>query len=369
MPDVLDEGLALFAGLNAIPKRSTLTEYSCRIDPRGVPRWTADWLEASRGLGVEGGSSFDLDFHTVPYHGDDALLQKHYVSKRSRRQRGVLTFPVRDAREDIFCFADASVRKEDQNEGVLRFAATFRERTGQWPGELVFDSRLTTYAVLARLDALGIHFLTLRRRSEKMVRELLGAEGWRRLTLTNVGRQYRHPSALDRLISLRDYPGRMRQLAATGLGHEQPTLLLTNQLPAAVLVDRYARRILIENAIAGSIDFSHMDALSSAVPLKIDADLQFTLMAGTLYRLLARRIGRGHQSERARVLFERFVRMAAKIRIDEECIEVRLGRRANNPALIAAGFGEERPPIRWLGNKQLRLVIGLDEQEHSPAET
>ena len=29
MSGVLDEGLALFAGLNVIPKRSFLTEYSC----------------------------------------------------------------------------------------------------------------------------------------------------------------------------------------------------------------------------------------------------------------------------------------------------------------------------------------------------
>jgi hypothetical protein len=33
MSDVLDEGLALFAGLNRTPKRAFLTEYSCRIDP------------------------------------------------------------------------------------------------------------------------------------------------------------------------------------------------------------------------------------------------------------------------------------------------------------------------------------------------
>ena len=36
-PETLDEGIALFAGLNAVPKRSTLTEYSSRIDPRLSP--------------------------------------------------------------------------------------------------------------------------------------------------------------------------------------------------------------------------------------------------------------------------------------------------------------------------------------------
>jgi hypothetical protein len=38
MSSVLDEGLALFAGLNVIPKRSFLTEYSCRIDPACYPK-------------------------------------------------------------------------------------------------------------------------------------------------------------------------------------------------------------------------------------------------------------------------------------------------------------------------------------------
>src|SRR5208337_4115405 len=38
MSSVLDEGLALFAGLNVIPKRSFLTDYSCRIDPAAYPK-------------------------------------------------------------------------------------------------------------------------------------------------------------------------------------------------------------------------------------------------------------------------------------------------------------------------------------------
>ena len=155
---------------------------------------------------------------------------------------------------------------------------------------------LTTYAVLAQLEELGIGFLTLHRRSPKVVRELLANEDWKRVTLHNIGRQHRHPRVLDQTVKLRGYPASIRQLAITELGPERPTLLLTNQLQAraADLIDRYARRMVIENAIAESIDFFRTDALSSEVPLKIDADLQFTMMAGTLYRLLARRIGHGH---------------------------------------------------------------------------
>jgi Bacterial protein of unknown function (DUF899) len=56
------------------------------------------------------GVSFDVDFHTIPFHGEDALMQKHYVSKRSRRQKGVPAFLAQDAQKRVFCYADAAVR-------------------------------------------------------------------------------------------------------------------------------------------------------------------------------------------------------------------------------------------------------------------
>ncbi len=104
MPETLDQGLALFAGLNAVPKRATLTEYSGRVDPRLCPPLMDAFHHAAHGLGpgLGSGRSFDLDFHTIPYHGDDALLERHYVSKRSRRQKGVLAFLARDADARVF---------------------------------------------------------------------------------------------------------------------------------------------------------------------------------------------------------------------------------------------------------------------------
>jgi len=77
MSDVLDEGLALFAGLNRIPKRAFLTEYSCRIDPACYPKLLTLWFDAMGALGLSRGHSFDLDFHTIPFHGEDALIEKH----------------------------------------------------------------------------------------------------------------------------------------------------------------------------------------------------------------------------------------------------------------------------------------------------
>jgi hypothetical protein len=122
MSAVLDEGLAWFAGLNVIPKRSFLTEYSCRIVPACYPRLMRHWFDAMSGLGLEHGSSFDLDFHTIPFHGEDALVEKHYVSKRSRRQKGILAFVAQDGEKRFFCYANSDLRKDQQDDEILRFA-------------------------------------------------------------------------------------------------------------------------------------------------------------------------------------------------------------------------------------------------------
>jgi hypothetical protein len=362
MDHVFDRGLALFAGLNAIPKRAFLTEYSCRVDPRSYPVFMARWFDAVDKLGLQRGTSFDLDFHTIPFHGEDALLQRHYVSKRSRRQKGILAFLAQDADTRVFCYANADLRKEQQNDEILCFVEYWKQRTGKLPAELVFDSKLTTYRNLNHLNRMGVLFMTLRRRSTKMLESIrqTPSSAWRRIELRRVTRAYRSPRILDDKISLRDYEGPIRQLTIADLGHEDPTVLLTNQLrcSAPKLIERYAQRMVIENGIADGIDFFHMDALSSAVAMKVNLDLQLTLMASSLYRLFGAQIGHEFTHAKSRTIFRHFVDAVAIITLTEQEIIVRFQKRAHNPHLLAAGFAQLNPRIPWLGGKRLRFHIG-----------
>jgi len=362
MSHVFDEGLGLFAGLNVIPKRSFLTEYSCRIEPSSYPKLMSNWFDAAGRLGLGRGVSFDLDFHTIPFHGEDALVEKHYISKRSRRQKGILAFLAQDAGRRVFCYATGSLRSNERNDEVLRFVEFWKKRTGRLPEELVFDSKLTTYANLDRLNALGVRFITLRRRSRKMLEEIHSApvSQWRRIELTNVARAYRSPRILDGRITLKGYEGPIRQLAVADLGHDEPTLMLTNQLRTSPvkLIGRYAKRMIIENSIEDGIDFFHMDALSSAVAMKVDCDLQLTLMASSLYRLLGCAIGNGYERAKSRHIFRDFVDATARVEITKDELRVRFQKRAHNPLLLAAGFAETDVKIPWLANRRLRLVFG-----------
>jgi hypothetical protein len=274
----------------------------------------------------------------------------------------LLAFLAEDADRRVFCYANGELRKDEQNDEILCFVAFWKQRTGRLPQELVFDSKLTPYQNLSRLNQMGIEFITLRRRSRKLLAEIHQApdSAWRRIELDNVARLYRTPRVLDQKITLRDYQGPIRQLTITDLGHEEPTLLLTNQFrrTPAHLVGRYAQRMIIENSIADGIDFFHMDALSSAVAMKVNCDLQLTLMASSLYRLLAARIGRGYERAESRHIFRNFVDATATVSIDAGHIRVRIPKRAHNPLLLAAGFGNTDVPIPWLGNKRLGFTIG-----------
>ena len=362
MSYVLDEGLALFAGLNVIPKRSFLTEYSCRIDPASYPRLMRLWFDAVGRLGLSRGNSFDLDFHSIPFHGEDALMEKHYLTKRSRRQKGILAFLAQDAEKRVFCYANGQLRKDEQNEEVLRFVEFWKKRTRKLPEELIFDSKLTTYGHLNRLNQMGIAFITLRRRSVKMLREIYQepVSAWRRIELPGVSRIYKTPRILDRRIQLRDYQGPLREVVIDDLGHEEPTFLITNQLhrTPVKLIERYAQRMIIENRIADGIDFFHMDALSSAVAMKVNCDLQLTLMASSLYRLLGTEIGRGYQTATSHHLFRDFIEATAQVHLLEKEIVVQFQKRAHNPLLLAVGFDKKNVTIPWLGGKRLQLLFG-----------
>lgn len=290
------------------------------------------------------------------------LSQLSRGTTRSRRQKGILAFLARDADTHVFCYANGQLRKDEQNDEILHFVTYWQQRTGHVPQELIFDSRLTTYANLNRLDKMDIQFITLRRRSQNMLakihQEPLSA--WRRVELKNVTRAYRHPRVLDTTIHLPNYEGPIRQLTVADLGHEEPTLLLTNQMQRtpATLIERYAQRMLIENGIADGIDFFHMDALSSAVAMKITCDLQLTLMASSLYRLLGVQIGNGYADAKARHIFRDFIDAVGHVILTENEIIVRYQKRAHNPLLIAAGFPDTNPAVPWLARKRLRLVFG-----------
>jgi hypothetical protein len=354
---VADEGLALFAGLNTFPKKSYLSEYSSRIEHRKTTRFLAAWHERAHGAGLLPGESFNLDFHSVPYYGEHPLLQRHYVSMRSRRQPSVLAFLAQDHGSQVFCYSNADLRKGEEAEEVFQFIAFWKRTHGELPRHLVFDSKLTTQKGLARLDRMNIPFITLRRRSRKLLEQVysLPPSAWRTIELDVPTRKYRTPRVYEQTVTL---AGRsFRQMFIKDLGHDEPTILLTNQrhAPAKALVTRYAQRMLIENALSDAVRFFHMNALSSAVGLKVDFDMALLVLASGLYRLVAQRM-RGYGDAQARQIFRDLIDMPADVEISAKEVRVSFHRRTHLPIILASELVDKPVAVPWWDGWPLRLT-------------
>jgi transposase len=353
-----DTGLAFTLGLTALPKATHLGTYSWRVRRESNRKLLTGLVAALRPLGLATGEDgFNCDFHAIRHHGQDAVLEKHYVPRRSQRTKAVLTFFAQDHASAEMVYANADITKAEQAKEIIAFADYWRQATGAEPGLLVFDSQLTTYKILDQLTGRGINWLTLRQRGKAELERLdaLPASAWKTVTIARSGR-YRRPRLHEDMVKLKDVTGKVRQIAVTNIGRDDPTLLITHDLatPARDLFTRYAERMMVENELDAYIGGFHLDALTSGVPLNVDLDTTLTVVAGNLYRLLARKLDR-YQNATPDRIWRHFLDATGTLHIDDTGVTCALNLRSHHPVLIDAGFADLQVPIPWWADRTLRF--------------
>jgi transposase len=352
-----DPAAGLLAGLGTLPKKSALTSYSYRLAHDHQRRFLAalDAQMISAGLAAGEQAIFDLDFHAVMHWGHDPALEKHYVPKRSQRARSVLTFFAQDSGTHNLVYANADLSKATQAREVLAFCDHWKTVTGADPHLLVMDQKLTTQQVLGELDARGVKFLTLRMRSPALVKQInaLANQDFKTVTLDRPGR-FSRPNVHESTVTLTSYPGTIRQLIVTGLGRDTPTVIITNHHQAKVkaLIERYARRMTIEQRLAEIIRAFHADALSSTVNLNVDLDVMLAVLSQALLAALRTRLP-GYATATPDTLQRRFLETPGQIITDGDTVTVRLQRRAYAPVLRQADL-PGATTVPWWGNRTLR---------------
>ena len=353
-----DPAAGLFAGLAVLPKKSALTSYSYRLSHDHQRDFLAalDQQMISAGLATGEQAIFDLDFHAVMHWGRDPALDKHYVPTRSQRARSVLTFFAQDSGTHNLVYANADTSKATQAREVLAFCDHWKAVTGHDPHLLVMDQQLTTHKVLGELDARGVKFLTLRMRSPSLVRRInsLTSTDFATITLDRPGPYNKPQVHEDAAVALADYPGTVRQLVVTGLGRDQPTVIITNhgQASRKALIGQYARRMTIEQRLAEIIRAFCADALSSTVNLNVDLDVMLAVLAQALLAALRARLP-GYATVTPDTLQRRFLETPGQIINDGDTITVRLERRAYAPVLRKASLPAQTI-VPWWGNRTLR---------------
>lgn len=350
----MDRGFGLFSGLNVVLKDSGLSSYSYRISRTMNRTFLKAMFQNMDKLGLLSGQ-VNMDFTAIPHWGDASVLENNWSGKRHTSLKSILAALCQDPETGIFCYSDAEIKHRDQAECVLEFVEFWKEK-GDNPSCLIFDSKFTTYQNLAKLDKDGIKFITLRRRSKKLLTALeeLPKEEWQQVKVKGANRKYETLTIHDSEITLPKIDRPFRQIIISDNGREKETFLLTNdrERPAPELIRQYGKRWNVEKGIAEQIEFFHLNSVSSSIVVKVDFDLAMTIAAHNFYRILAQDL-EGFEKQSSSSLNSKFFNNGGRFCIQKDSIIIEMKKKRHLPLLIESLKFYKNTTIPWLNNKKL----------------
>jgi hypothetical protein len=270
--------------------------------------------------------------------------------------KGALTLFAQDAASKLILYTAADILRKEADDQVLDFLSYWKHMARGIMPTFVFDAKFTTYAHLSELNQQGIKFITLRRRGKKMLADINKLSPWKRIKIPHGKRKYPNPMVHESFISLNDYDGRLRQVILRGNGHEKPAVLISNDfdIPVELLVSNYSRRWRVENGISEAVKFFSLNALSSPILVKVHFDVALTMIADTLYSMLAHKL-RGFEDCDASKIYRNFVKGKGKIKLEAGNLIVTFPRRAHNPILRNVDWHRLPKSISWLESVNLEF--------------
>jgi len=352
----MDRGPGFFAGLNVLPKTGWFSSYSHRVTRQMNLSFLGKLHSLWKDHGLLG-DTINLDFTAIPYWGDGGHLENNWSGKRRQSLPSILAILAQDPDSGLIDYGDTNVLHKNQDEVVLTFLDFYKQgKSGDELKYLVFDSKLTTYQNLSKLDQQGIKFITIRRRGKKIVDEInaLSSSEWKKKRVACAGNKTRTLKVFDSLIVLKGYGKEIRQVAITGHGKIKPALIITNDFNLKVdeVVRKYSRRWLVEKAISEQIEFFHLNRVSSSMVIKVDFDLTMTILAHNLYRLLANDFERyTHFSDNS--IYAKFIMHSGEIEVAGQNVKVKLKKKMNLPQLLSTMNNFASQEYSWAGSKKL----------------
>ena len=357
-----DAGFGLFAGLNVLPKKTYMGTYSCLA--------SADLCASLQKEIVSGfidrepyfysGATINLDFHSIPHFGDLSAMEKVWCGARNKAIKGANTFFAQDAETNSLLYTNADVLRKNGAREIINFVDYLKGIKGVVDKTLVFDSRLTNYEILGKLDTMDVKFITLRQRGAKLAAQTqaIPDDQWQKVKLPIPKRKYQNFLAHESEVSLKKCPKPLRQIIMKNHGRNEPTYVVTNNrdLRLTDILTVYARRWRIENKLSELVDFFSLNALSSPIMVRIHFDLILSIVADFLYHRFAKDLPR-FEKHLAPDIFRSFVDMPGIVRYDGHTFEVRIRKRAHTPILLGVEKFHHPINLPWLDGKPLNIVF------------
>lgn len=356
-----DQGFGLFAGLNVLPKPTYMCTYSCRTAASVLMDFQRQIIAKLMTLypNLYQGQTINLDFHSIPHFGDESQMERVWCGSRGKSMKGVNTFFAQDSETDALLYTRADIKRSESSEEIKNFVDYWLDLKGVVDQTLVFDSKLTRYDILYELDGQDVKFITLRRRSKKLIEDVLKIpeHEWQKVHLPIPKRKYKHVKVHESKVALIEDQQEFRQLIVKDHGRAEPSFIITNneRMKLMDVLVAYAKRWHIENKLSELVNFFCLNALSSPIMIRIHFDLLWTVIADTLYHLFARDLRR-FENAQAQMIFKRFVDMPGQVHYDGERFNVKIRKRATTPILLGVKKLNQNIEVPWLDNRPLRII-------------
>lgn len=170
-------------------------------------------------------------------------------------------------------------------------------------------------------------------------------------------RRHQHVRYVAETTTRRGYAGARRQVAVDGLGHPQPTLLVSNNFAASArdLSTRSTGRNGVEASLGIRVTCFHLDGRASEVRRNVDVDVALTVRAYGCYRWLATQ-WQGLDKAKPKQRYRKFVETGGQLDMQADRIVGHFDKRAHNPILREAALDKACPPLPWLHHLPVRFA-------------
>lgn len=356
-----EPGLAVFAGLNVLPKATYMNSYSCLTSEAMLLDFQQQIITIFRKIYPDFYRShfINLDFHSIPHYGDESEMEKVWCGAKGKTMKGANTIFAQDSQSNAILYTRADILRKEEATEINKFVSYWKKINGNVDETLVFDCKFTKYKILDELTDDGIKFITLRKRYPKLIEQTqqLSPQNWQKVQLPIPKRKYQKVSLFENEVMLKNCHNAFRQVIVKDHGRRQPTYIISNNndLTLSTVLEVYARRWHIENKLAELVSFFNLNALSSPLMIRIHFDILWTLIADTLYHRFAQDLRR-FEHHLAPSIFKKFINMPGKVVYDGNTFSIKIRKRAYTPILKGVEKLKEPSFVPWLNYKPVKIV-------------
>lgn len=105
------------------PKPTAISIYSYNIDRKTIQSFMTDFVSKVNSIDstLYSGKTINLDFHSIPHHGENPPLDSNWVATKGKRMKSALILLAQDGDSRMLSYVNADIKSEEASNEILKF--------------------------------------------------------------------------------------------------------------------------------------------------------------------------------------------------------------------------------------------------------